>query len=376
MNLRADLVTPLNDLGNRMWCFNASVSIRRRLGEERFSAYRRILVWGIVSRVVVFATVLASWQTRWLEPAGWARQHHDPLSILNAWDGRWYRIVAQRGYVDIPHHQSDTAFFPLYPVLINALHGLGFSFSTAALVLANVGFVVALGALYELARTWLPAAFAERTAIYAALFPLGFVFSMSYPEGLVLAAMAGGGVCAYRGRWRLAAVLAVAATLARPEGLFIALPIAAVAFRRRHEIDARERSSALVAVAAAPAALASVMGYEQLTVGNALAFTQAQKEWGRRFSPTGVVRAVQELLHAHGPNQWLWRDAVFCIVYVVLLLAALRIGVPKSWIVMGALIVLLPLESGSFTSAGRFGLLALPIYAGLARFGQRRFVDI
>ena len=78
-------------------------------------------------------------------------------------------------------------------------------------------------------------------------------------------------------------------------GLFIALPIAAVAFRRRRDMDARERSSALAAVAAAPAALASVMIYERLTVGSALAFSQAQKEWGRRLSPkkpSGIAPAI------------------------------------------------------------------------------------
>ena len=107
-----------------------------------------------------------------------------------------------------------------------------------------------------------------------------------------------------------------------------------------------------------------------------LAFSTAQHAWGRRFELAGVQRAVHELLHAQGQNLWLARDAAFCALYVVLLVVALRAGVPLAWIVAGALIVLLPLESGSFTSDARFGLLAPAAYAGLAVAGRRRLLDL
>jgi hypothetical protein len=37
--------------------------------------------------------------------------------------------------------------------------------------------------------------------------------------------------------------------------------------------------------------------------------------------------------------------------------------------------VLLPLASGSFTSDGRFGLLALPVFWGLAALGERPWAN-
>jgi hypothetical protein len=37
--------------------------------------------------------------------------------------------------------------------------------------------------------------------------------------------------------------------------------------------------------------------------------------------------------------------------------------------------VLLPIGSGTFTSDGRFGLLALPVFWGLAALGRHRTVD-
>jgi hypothetical protein len=71
----------------------------------------------------------------------------------------------------------------------------------------------------------------------------------------------------------------------------------------------------------------------------------------------------------------LFRDAAFCVVYVLILVAAARF-VPAAWTAAAFLIVLLPLWSGSFTSDARFGLVAPPVYAGLARLGRRRAVDV
>lgn len=364
------LVTPLNYAGNRLWAFNG----RARLDTARVAVYRRILGWAIVSRLVVLGTTVLLHVLNWPRPAVWnGHQVGRPFALLAAWDGRWYTLLAQRGYVAIPSHQSDTAFFPLYPALMHLLYLAGIPLQVGGLLIANCGFAIGLLAVYELVRTWLPGETAQRTAVYAAVFPAGFVFSMIYPEGLVLAAMAGAGVLATRRRWTSAAVLAAVATLARPEGIFLALPLAALAFPQRREPD---RGAAFAAVLAAPAALAAVCTYQYLTVGNALAFSSAQSSWGRRLELLGVKRAVLELVHAHGRGHWLYRDAAFCALYVVLLALALRIGVPRSWVLAGALIVLLPLASGSFTSDARFGLLALPVYASLAWLGSRRWADV
>jgi hypothetical protein len=61
-----------------------------------------------------------------------------------------------------------------------------------------------------------------------------------------------------------------------------------------------------------------------------------------------------------------------------LLWAAWRAGAPRGWLALGALIVLLPLGSGSFASDARFALLALPAYWGLARLcaERRRFIAV
>lgn len=350
--------------------------VERVRTSERAAAYRAIALWWAGSRALVLATAAVVQALGWPRASWYPGLTQHPFALLGAWDGRWYRMVAGRGYLSIPHHQSDVAFFPLFPILLGALRRLGLSLDTGGLLLANLGLLVGLAALYELARTWLPEQAAVRTAVYAAIFPMGYVFSMVYPEAIVLAAMALTGVLAARGRWRGAAVAAAVAGLARPEAIFLVVPVLALVVRRRHRLGDRDRRRSLVAVGAAPAAVAGVALYDWRTFGDALAFSSAQRAWGRWVSVDGVVRAVHELARAPGTeNVWLFRDAAFCVLYVVLLLFALRAGVPASWVIAGALIVLLPLETGSFTSDGRFGLLALPVYAGLAVLARRPWID-
>jgi len=342
----------------------------------RLSGYATVAAWWVGSRMIVLVGVLVAQIVRWPRHGWYPSLSEQPFALLRAWDGRWYTMVAERGYLLIPHHQSDAAFFPLYPILIQLLHGVGLSRFAAGAVLANVGFLLGLVALYELARTWFDEAGARRTAVYAAIYPFGFVFSMLYPEALALATMALAGAFAARGRWRAAGIAAATAAMLRPEGAFVVLPIAVLVVRRWRSLPFAERGRALFAAAAAPAAIAGLAAYQKVAVGDPLAFSHAQEQWGRWFSIDGARRAVWELTHAAQlDREWLWRDFGFLVAYVLLLVVAWRARVPLAWVAVGALLVLLPLESGSVTSIGRFGLLALPVYGGLAWLGRRPWVD-
>jgi hypothetical protein len=345
------------------------------IAEERLAAWTAIAAWWAGSRALVVATAYVVERLRWPRPA-WYASHDHALALLGAWDGRWYRMVADRGYLAVPHHQSDTAFFPLLPLILRAGRAAGLPFDATGFIVVNASLLVALIALYELNRHWFDDATAFRCAVYAALFPIGYVFSMVYPEAIVLAAIVLAGVLAMRGRWTAAAVAAIVAGLGRPEAAFLALPLGALAVRGWKHSSASERVRAATATLAAPAAIAGMCVYDWRLFGDPLAFESAQHAWGRTTSVDGVHRAAVELIESVGTsNAWLFRDAGFCVAYLVLLAVARRHGVPWSWVVGGGLMVLLPLWSGSFTSDARFGLLAVPIYSGLACLSRRPLVD-
>ena len=338
---------------------------------------RAILAAAVGSRVLVLAAAAADHRLHW--PGGPVPVHGasttHTLSILSYWDGVWYRTVAEQGYLLIPGRQSDPAFFPLFPIVLRALRGLGFSFLTTGILVANGAFVIGILAFYELSRRLLPADVARASALIAAFFPMSFVFSMTYPEGLVLAALTLALVFALDGRWTLSAVAGAAAALGRPEALFFALPLAAVAVSRSRVSGRRANGRAIGAAFAPLASVAAFPLYLGWALHNVSAWSGAQQAWGRSFELGGVVDAFHQLFE-RGQTPWLWRDAAFCLIYLALIAAARRVGISWPWLVAAAALVLLPLASGTFMSDARFGVLALPAYWGVGALARRRIVRL
>jgi hypothetical protein len=335
----------------------------------RLGALAWIAGWWFAGRGVIVAATLAVHR---FGPAGWIRhvQHAHALGPLEAWDGRWYRVVASSGYLLVPGRQSDPAFFPLYPVLMRGVHALGAGYATSGLILSNIGFLVALVAFYALTHALLGDSMARRATAYLAVFPFGYTFSMVYPESIVLALIALAALAAMRGRWGWAAACAAGAALARPEGLFVAIPLVAFAWQQRETLSRSERGLALGAVLAPLAAIGSFSLYLGHVLGDPLAWSQAQRAWGREFRPLGAVHAIEHLGTAFSRDAWVVRDVVAVVLYLVLLAVAARAGVTWPWLLSGLAIVVLPLFSGSFDSVSRFGLLAPALFWGLAALGR------
>lgn len=330
--------------------------------------------WWLAGRALVLSTayVVHLVGVRGFSVSG-ARTH--AFGLLSGWDGIWYRLVASEGYLLIPGRQSDPAFFPLYPLLLRGAHGLGFGYQTAGLLISNLALLGALVAFEALTRDLFGPTLARRATVYVAVFPLGYAFSMAYPESLVLGAIAIAGLAAARGRWATATLCAAAAALARPEGVLVALPVLASAWQQRAAISPLKRGLALGAVVAPAAALASYPTYLGSVLHDPLAWSQAERAWGRQFSPLGFVDTVINLPGALAHNPWLTRDVACFVLYVVLLVAARRAGTPMPWLLGAAAVVTVPLFSGSFESIGRFGLLALPLFWGLAWIGRNPSAD-
>jgi hypothetical protein len=333
-----------------------------------------IAAWWLGGRALVLVTALVIHALGVREYSSSASRAH-AFGLLTGWDGLWYRRVAADGYLLIPGRQSDPAFFPLYPLLLRGVHTFGFGYVTAGLLLSNLALLGALVAFEALTRELLGSTLARRATVYVAIFPLGYVFSMAYPESVVLGAISLAGLAALRGRWTSAAVCAAAAALARPEGVLVALPILAGAWQQRHTLSPLKRGVALGAAIAPFAALASYPAYLGSVLHDPLAWSQAEHAWGRKFSPLGFAGTIVHLPHVIAGNPWLTRDVLCLGAYVALLVAARRAGTPLPWLVGAAAVVTVPLFSGSFESIGRFGLLALPVFWGLAWVGRGPAAD-
>ena len=335
---------------------------------RRSIAFPGYLRWFAASRIGVLAGFLVLYARG---PVGYfgPRLERSPLDLLGAWDGVWYVRVAAHGYLLVPGHQSDPAFFPLFPILIRGAHALGLPYAAAGALIANVSAAAAAVGFYRLGCRLLPERVASRATVLLALSPMGFVLSMGYPESLLLALVVFAALSALDGRWRLAALLAALGVLTRPEALLLAIPFTAIARREWPALAAGQRGRAIAAVLAGPAALSSFLLYLQWDLGNARAWGQAEELWGRSFRLLGPLRAIERLPQLVGTNPWLVRDAALLVVYLgLLVIAARRTSLGPAWILAGAFVLVLPLFSGTVESEGRFGLLALPVYWGAASF--------
>lgn len=309
--------------------------------------------WWAAGRVVVLVTALSTTAIRFDDS-----------------DGSWYRMVARSGYLVVAGRWSDTAFFPFYPIVLRLVHAVGVNWSVVGQLVSNLAFLVGLGFFYLLTRELFDADLARRAATYLAIFPLGYVFSMVYPESIVLVLLAAAPLAALRRHWWLAALCAAAATLARPEGLFVVLPLAGIAWKQRRALSTVQGGAALAAVLAPFAALVSLSFYLGSVVHDPLAWSHAERAWGRQLRVSGIVRAFTNLPSALTHNPWLIRDLACFFLYIGLLYAAFRLGTPTTWLAAAVAIVVLPAFTGTFQSLSRFGLLAPPLFWGLAWLGR------
>ena len=149
---------------------------------------------------------------------------------FSQWDARWFLQIADHGYEEVP---QAAAFFPVYPAAAHALAWVTGSTLVAGVLISLVAARVAAWALAELARPLLGERGAHDAVLYLALYPVGFVFTSLYSDGLFLALAAASFLAASRGRSVTAGVLGGLATGTRLLGLALLPALVLLLWRGR-----------------------------------------------------------------------------------------------------------------------------------------------
>lgn len=316
-----------------------------------------------------------------------------PLDALFAplarWDSVWFLGIAHSGYSG----GGDSAFFPLYPLLVRGLAPGG---SPAALLLAAYavslgGLVGALYVVRRLAELELgDAGQARRATMLLAFFPGALWLGAPYSESLFLLLSAGAIWSARRGRWAWAGACAGLASATRSAGIVLLVPLAIMWWRERPR---RARDAAWLALA--PAGLAAYSAYLALARGDGFAYMHLQRTWFRSFAgPFGAVPdavsaawdgARQLLSGARHPvynelaggdpfiasahNVELFAFLVFAVIAVVGVLRRLPREYGAYTVVALALPLSLPVAPQPLMSLPRFLAVLFPIFLWL---GTRR----
>ncbi|HEY2813149.1 MAG TPA: mannosyltransferase family protein [Acidimicrobiales bacterium] len=333
------------------------------------SEVRAALPGWVAARVLVVAAWFAS--RLWIEHRRNGVRPDASLFGLFAWDGTFYRGLAQHGY----SFEATEAlrFFPLYSLLGRLLdYVTQIGPGTALLVIANVCALLAGGLVYRLARMESDRRTAQRSALLFALVPSAFVLTFAYAEALFVLLAALTFVGLRRERWWMAAIAGFLAGLTRPTGVFLALAAAVEAGRGIRNRRVGELPARAVAVLAPLAGAATYLWWVDREFGDWKLPLRLQTDLrGDVANPIiRVGQAASDLVHLdkHGLH------FPFAIALIVLTVVVFQ-RLPASYGMFSAAIVVTSLASENLNSIERYGLNAFPLVIALAMLVPSRTAE-
>ncbi len=351
---------------------------------------------GVAQEIVA---VLPAWLvTRLLVGVAWvAVQVADPTPDagafdqvrpgLMAWDGGWYRGIAERGYG--PVGLEGSRFFPLFPMLGRLLSPLvGGREPWALVVLSNGAALAALVLTVRLVRSMGGDHRDGRAAVWAvSLYPASFVTVWAYSESLMLVGVIGAVVAARSGRWWTAAAAAAVAGASRPLGALVAvalmieaLPSIGLGSEERSRTGTgtpSSRGARVIAIGSAPAAAAAYVLWASARFDTWLAPARAQDDLRGALvlPPVRLVQSLGEVVSdplgdgLHAP--FAWALAGLAVVAFWPSDRVSSVSLPRSLAVFSALVVAVSVGADNLNSLERYGLNAVPLLALAAGMTRR-----
>jgi hypothetical protein len=312
------------------------------------------------------------------------------FNVFTQWDSGWFLNIAANGYGG----EQAAAFFPLYPLLVHAVGEVTRSLVVAGVLVSLVAGGIAAVLLARMARELVGERVASDTVLYLAAYPVAFVFTAVYSDGLFLALAAGSVYAAMRRNPLLAGVLGGLAVGTRLIGLALLPALVVLLWPQRWSLRRALRFAPLTLL---PAAVVLFAWYLQERLGDWRDFYQAQSVFWLRETPTlgplgglwdafelGGRGALQVLLHlpragAIGENDMFGtRNALHFLLLAVALwltwVAWKRLG-PAFGLYSAAYLAIVLASRVDFfplVSFPRFLLADFPLFIALAALTEDR----
>jgi hypothetical protein len=294
------------------------------------------------------------------------------------WDSYFYLSIARSGYWYVAGEPSNVHFFPLYPLLVRLAGSLTGEFVVTGFILANLFLFGAMVFLYQLVRIdGGGAAAAERATLYLAVFPTGFFLSLFYPESLYLMLSLAAIYYARIRCWWGASLCGGLLAITKTPGVFIFVPIAmeylGVERDRFWPWRWNRPRWSIVWLGLIPLGLLAYMCFLFLQFGDFFAFSKATATWGRKV--VSVSQTLHNALQYPLFEQILYYGVV--LLALLCLLAGYVVKIRLSYLIYGAMLLLLFSSANILESIQRHVLMIFPIYMVLGWLGARsRLADL
>jgi hypothetical protein len=310
-----------------------------------------------------------------------------PLKALHRWDGTWYLDIARHGYItrlslrpNGSPRLMNAAFFPAYPYLARAVHGVTFlPLLYAALAVTLISGMAAAVGIHVLLRPWIGSRASILAAALWGVVPAAFVESMVYTESLFTAACVWLMYALIREKWLTAAALAILAGLTRSTALAV-VPVVCLAALLA---IARGRGGprAWICLAAAPLGILGFLGFLALRLHrpDAWFYVQSAPGWKSGFDfGHSTAHILATLVTFRGVRWKSWMPyllATACLIPSVLLTAEMVARRRLPWQLIAWTVLTLAttlLTSGTYGAKPRFMLPCVALLAAPAAVLDRR----
>jgi hypothetical protein len=307
----------------------------------------------------------------------WRVSPYELSNMFARWDTFFYYSIATGGYQWNPalFTYQNVVFFPLYPLLMRWIGALIGGYPMLAGVLISLmAFTGALAVLYRLAVLEIGDEYAWRVVLLVAVFPYALFFSAVYTESLFFLLTVGAFYAMRRRYLGWAALCGLAAGLTRPNGVWLALPLACIALwgddRGGDETRARPPLALSLLVAAAPLAGTAIFSmYLQMRFADALAWVHGQAAWGnpllgRVAAPDPVPLTASLRVRMIEWISYLGNIAAFVTAVAAIRPITRRVGIAYGlWIAVN---IFPPVAEHLFDSTGRYVSVVFPVFFWLA----------
>lgn len=324
----------------------------------RRSALLAIAAWAglvVLAGILSSSLLSVSWRQAFVAP-----QYHGGYPFLR-WDARHFIDIAQYGY----HVPALAAFFPLFPAVVRLIaKGVSVPYTVAAVAAAALSFGASWW--FWMRLDVVRKSLAPPWNIFAILtLPTAFIFLAPYTESLFWLETVALLWALQQRRYGLAGACVATASLTRPYGILLLLPLI-FAQRREHNTDSHRWL--LTGVLATLPVIAWC-----ILVSLSLA---------RPFAPLAAELNGFHLAHPAFPlaemvqNLTFWRAEnpafAFLAVNQLLGLVAAVVGLwgvwrtwPRVWFITCLLLVMVYFGHGTLNSSNRFVFSTVPLVVGL-----------
>lgn len=361
------------------------------------------LGWRLVLQLIAFLgkyRLFLSPDNAYANLSPWHIKIPEFLQYFVKWDSGFYLEIAEKGYFfDQAKNLYNTAFFPLYPLLIRLFSYVFQSEVISGLIISSLAAFGACFFIYKLAKLELnDNNSALKSVFYFLIFPTAVFLASIYTESLFIFLAA---ACLYYARiskWSWAGIFGFFAALSRPIGIILFLVLILEYFEQRNfkfNFKRVETSSTPTAptrnlfwqnyknilwTLLVPAGLLSYMTFLWIKFKDPFLFLKAQNAWDRKigFDFWGLWINLKNHLHdIFLPSQnfafSLRNDFEFFFFLTFLILSIfVFFRLRKSYGLYCFLALLIPFLTCSLISMTRFTLVLFPVFILLAKWTIKR----